>query len=152
MGFCVKELFHDINQSDISLLNKALKAHMNLYGREPSKRTLPGEKWPSNEWPDELKTIACCFLILHRRDVRWEEIRETQIDYPFSKGWGFGVPNYNGEWEPHDEKLLGFKLGLDGPEEEPDDIPSIDDDFMPELGSEEMKTRNNFLDMLDEIK
>lgn len=155
MGFCVKELFKDIDQSGISFLNKALKLHCGHYTANPRavihKRTLPGEKWPSNDWPDELKTLACALLTLHRSGVDPKIIIQSQILYPATKAWGLGVPNYNGEWEGDVERRLGFKLAfLEAPEES---MPSADDnDFYPPLDSPELKTRNNFLNMLDEIK
>jgi hypothetical protein len=151
MGFCVKELFPDIDQSGISFLNKALKLHCSHYNATVGKRTLPGEKWPSNEWPDVVKTLACALLTLHRSGVDPKIILQSQILYPITKEWGIGIPNYNGEWEGDVERRLGFKPGfLEEPEAE---TPSADDDgFYPALDSPELKKRNRFIDMLDEIK
>lgn len=150
MGFCIKELFKDINKSEIAFLNKALKQHCHEYVRAYGKRVLPGETYPSNEWPDELKTLSCALLTLHRRGKDPKQIIEEQIDYPAHKGWGFGVPNYNGDWESFAEGKLGFPLEFIDSD---DVIPNLsDDDFFPELDSPELKKRNDFLDMLDEIK
>ncbi len=123
--------------------------HLMLPGTAPAKRTLPGEKWPSNVWPDETKILACAMLTCRRIGMDPEIIMHEQILTPARKGWGLGVPNYNGNWEPHAKKALGFAL----PVEDSSSSPSSDDaDFYPPLDSEEMQKRRGFIDLLDEIK
>lgn len=97
-GFCVKELFPDIDGSEIAFLNKAMKYAMN-YANLPMlpKRLLPNELYESNQWPHKMALIACSVLCNFRDGKRYEEIYDTYIEIPIRK-WDC-TPFFDGTWE-----------------------------------------------------
>jgi hypothetical protein len=122
-GFTLKELFkNDINYSELQFLNKHLKNYLDLYGKPMlPKRTVPGEKWPSNQWPKELIEVTCALLFGFRKIndgnhdsmTRYkliDDLVDLQIAYPHKKCWGFGVPYYDGDyWMELVEQVTGEK-------------------------------------------
>jgi hypothetical protein len=113
-GFCLKELFPGISLQEISFLSKHLKRYLELEGRRPlPKRTLSGERYPSNQWDFKIADIACSLLWGFReysskgtesydewkeKNERLQEFVEQHIDYPSGK-WGYGTANYDGDWQ-----------------------------------------------------
>jgi len=121
LGFTLKEIFTDIDGSEIQFLNKHLKRYMSLHKEVMlPKRTIKGERFVSNQWDFALFGVVCALLsgfreIKNQQNQKGfgyeniEELVDLQIDYPFKKGWGFGMPYFNGAWEFFaDQKRQGF--------------------------------------------
>jgi len=78
--FTIKELYQDTTRSEIIFLNKRLKRILELKKADPPpKITIPGEAWPSNQWPAWSEVYACAFLMAFRRASGDKEILENAI-------------------------------------------------------------------------
>jgi len=80
--FTIKELYQDTTRSEIIFLNKRLKRILELKKAEtPPKITIPGEAWPSNQWPIWSSAYASAFLIAFRKASGDKETLEDAIKY-----------------------------------------------------------------------
>lgn len=116
-GFVLKEAFKDITGPEVSFLSKHLKtvvAEKKL--TMPSKRTLAGERYPSNVWPTAVDSFACALLYGFRNaekiaDYRERdqylryEVLERYVEYPLQKGWD--TTNCDGLWEGMHQQIFG---------------------------------------------
>lgn len=114
--FAVKEIFKDITRGEILFLNKGLKHLLDLREeKRPPDTYLPGETYPSHQYPSWMVDHACALLVGHREFedkgchfgfTSLADIMDIYIDYPQSKGWD-KTPFYNGEWEGY-ARYLGL--------------------------------------------
>lgn len=120
-GFTVKELFEDLNSSEIYFLNRALKKAMECEGAPMlPKRIVAGERFESNQWPNYFRRHAIGLLVGFRKTLEThgyvpkavqDELIETYVEMPIQK-WGL-TPNFTGEWEGYARHIGVDPDGID---------------------------------------